>query len=181
MYHARIHRHVIGAALLLATSTAWAQVSLSSGHDRWFFGGGLGVGFGDVSYVTLSPFAGYRVTDQVSVGVGLQYRYRNDTRFGRDLSTTDVGTSVFARYQVFGPFFVHGEYEYLNYQYYRSDLSKTRTGVSSFLVGGGVSQQLNRNASFYAMVLYNLSYSSYDSVSPYSSPWSVRAGIGISF
>lgn len=179
------HRPSVRAApallLLVLAGPAAAQVSISSGHDRWFFGGGLGLGFGDVSYVTVSPFAGYRLTDAWSVGAGLQYRYRSDTRFDRDLSTTDVGGSLFTRYQLPGPFFVHGEYEYLSYQYYRSNLTKTRTGVSSVLVGGGLSRSLGRNASFFAMVLYNLSYSSYDTVSPYSSPWTVRAGVGIGF
>jgi len=174
-------RPALAALALVIAAPAAAQLSVSSGRDRWYFGGGVGVGFGDVTFVTVSPFAGYRVTDEFSVGVGLQYRYRNDDRFGRDLSTTDYGSTLFARYQLPGPFFVHGEYEYLSYQYYNSRLDKARTGVSSLLAGGGISQPLGSNASFFAMALYNFSYSGYSGPSPYSSPWVVRFGVGIGF
>lgn len=167
----------LGAAM---AAPAAAQVSLGGNLGRWYFGGGVGVGFGNISYVNISPFAGYRITDEWSVGAGLQYRYRNDDRFGRDLSTTDYGSNVFTRYRIAGPLFVHGEYEYLNFEYYRG-ASKERTGVSSVLAGGGISQPLGRNASFFAMVLYNLSYSSYASPAPYASPWVVRAGVGFNF
>ena len=172
---------LIVAAMLSHALPAAAQVSVSSNFDRWFFGGGVGLGFGDATYVNVSPFAGYRLTDDFSIGAGLQYRYRNDTRFSRDLSTTDYGTNLFARYRVFGPAFVHAEYEYLSFQYYTSAQSKQRTGVSSLLAGGGISQPLGSNASMFALVLYNLSYSGYSNPSPYSSPWVIRFGVGIGF
>ncbi len=39
------------------------------------FGGGLGLSFGNFTNVTIAPSAKYAVSEQVSVGVGLQYSY----------------------------------------------------------------------------------------------------------
>lgn len=170
-----------GALALAFPLSASAQLSLGSSHGRLVFGGSVGASFGNVSYVQVSPYVGYRVTDEFTVGVGLQYRYRNDDRFGRDLTTHDLGTSLFGRYHLPGPFFVQGEIEYLSYQYYRPNLTKERDGVWSVLAGGGISQPLGSNASAFALLMYNFSYNDYSQPSPYTSPWVVRFGVGLRF
>ena len=173
----------IAAALVaaLAAAPASAQVGLSGSHGRFSFGGGIGLGAGDVSFVTVSPYVAYRVTDEIDVGVGLTYRYRTDNRFGRDLTTQDIGSNLFTRYRLPGPFFVQAEMEYMNYEVYRADLSKDRRGVTSLLAGGGISQPIGSNASAHFVVLYNFSYSGYGQPAPYSSPWVLRAGVGVHF
>lgn len=158
----------------------WSQASASFNTGRIFVGGGVGVGFGDVTYVNVSPFVGYRVDERLSVGAGLIYRHRNDERFGRDISTNDYGANLFARYTVVGPFFVQSEVETLSYEYVRADLSTNRTNATSFFGGGGVSQPISRNASVYVAALYNFSHGS-QSPSTYSSPWVIRFGIGMGF
>lgn len=175
-------RPAVALLLLLAavTTNAWSQASLSSSSGRVFFGGGVGVGFGDVTYINISPFVGYRVDERLAVGAGLIYRHTSDERFGRDLTTNDYGANLFARYTVVGPFFVHGEVEQLSYEYVRADLSTNRTNATSFFGGGGVSKSIGSNTSIYAAALYNFSYGS-QSPSPYSSPWVFRFGIGVGF
>ena len=167
--------------LIAAITPAAAQLSLGSGSGRYSFGGGVSVGAGDVSFVSVSPYLAYKATEEIDVGVGLFYRLRHDTRFGRDLDTGDIGGSVFGRYQLPGPFFVHAEMEYLNYEVYRGDQSKLRKGTASLLAGGGFSQSIGRSTSAHLMVLYNFSYSGYSAPAPYSSPWVLRAGVGIRF
>ena len=149
--------------------------------DRWFVGGTVGLGFGDVDWVELSPFVGYRASKLVSVGTGLIWRYRKDNRFEDSLSTNDYGFNLFSRFDVARPFFLHLEYEYLSYEYIRGDLSKDRTNYSSILGGGGVAYPISRSASFYASLLYNFSYDSSDSFSPYGDPWIFRAGVAAHF
>lgn len=168
------------ALLAAITTDAWSQASLSSSSGRVFYGGGVGVGFGDVTYINISPFVGYRVDERLAVGAGLIYRHRNDDRFGREISTNDYGANLFARYTVVGPFFVHGEVEQLSYEYVRANLTTTRTDATSFFGGGGVSKAIGSNTSIYAAALYNFSYGS-QSPSPYSSPWVFRFGIGVGF
>jgi len=170
----------IAGLCALLPAIAWSQVSAGFNSGRVFYGGGIGVGFGDTTYFSLSPLIGYRVDDRLSVGGSLIYRYRSDDRFGRDLSTNDYGASVFARYTVAGPFFVQGELEQLSYEYIRSNLTTTRTNATSFFAGGGVSHPLGRNVTVFATALYNFSYGS-QSPSPYSSPWVIRLGVGVGF
>jgi hypothetical protein len=193
-----IHRHLHGAshpprhfraviapllalAAACAASSASAQLALGSGSGRYSFGGGIGAGAGDVSFLMVAPYLSYRVTEEAEVGVSLFYRLRHDSRFGRDLNTQDAGGSVFGRYHLPGPFFVQAEVEYVNYEVYRSNLSTYRKSTTGLLAGGGVSQPLGANASAHLMLLYNFSYSSYSAPAPYSSPWVLRAGIGIRF
>lgn len=165
----------------MGATPASAQLALGGGSGRYSFGGGIGAGAGDVSFLMVAPYLSYRVTEEVEVGASLFYRLRNDTRFGRDLNTQDAGGSVFGRYHLPGPFFAQAEVEYLNYEVYRSNLSTYRKSATGLLAGGGISQPLGANASAHLMVLYNFSYSSYSAPAPYSSPWVLRAGIGIRF
>jgi len=169
----------LGAALWSAPASA--QLALGGGSGRYSFGGGISAGAGDVSFLTVSPYLSYRVTEEAEVGVSLFYRLRRDTRFSRDLDTRDAGGSVFGRYYLPGPFFVQAEVEYLNYEVYRSNLSTYRKSTTGLLAGGGISQPLGANASAHLMLLYNFSYSGYSAPAPYSSPWVLRAGIGIRF
>ncbi len=167
-------------ALGAIPSTAWSQASVGSSSGRWFYGGGIGLGFGDTTYFSISPLVGYRVDDRLSVGGSLIYRYRSDDRYGRDLTTNDYGASVFGRYTIKGPFFVQAELEQLSYEYIRTNLTTARTDATSLFAGGGVSYPISPNVSAFATALYNFSYGS-QSPSPYSSPWVFRIGVGVGF
>lgn len=173
----------IAAALVaaLVVAPAAAQVGMSRSDGRFTFGGGLGLGATDVTYITVSPYLAYRITDELDIGASLSYRYRNDNRFSRDLATHDVGSSVFTRYHLPGPLFVQAELEYMSYEVYRADFSKERRGVTSVLAGGGFSQPIGSNASAHLVLMYNFSYSGYGQPAPYSSPWVLRAGVGVHF
>jgi len=151
---------------------------------RWFFGGGIGASFGDVDYFEITPFVGYRVTPQLSTGVGLLYRYRNDDRYGREISTSDYGFNVFGRYKIHAPLFVQGEYELLSYQFLTTNGFEERENFSSFFGGGGISQPLGRSPespAFFMLVLYNFSHDADDFPQPYDTPWSVRVGVSVGF
>jgi len=153
----------------------------SSFLDRVFVGGNLGLQFGDITNVQIAPIAGYRVTNDFSAGVGVQYQYIKYKRFAPALTSNNYGTSVFARYRVKDPFFLQVEYEYLNYEYYVTASEPLRSSLSSLFVGGGISQPINANAAFTLSVLYNLSYDETDLNSPYSSPLRVSGGINLGF
>ena len=58
----RLNIGILAAILTLLSIQAGAQ-SVRASSGRWFFGGGVGVGFGDLTYIEISPFVGYRVTD----------------------------------------------------------------------------------------------------------------------
>ncbi len=173
--------------ITLAFSGAFAQndneiTQDSPFWDRVFFGGNLGLSFGDVTFVEVAPLVGYRVTDKLSTGLQIQYRYRNDRRFTPDLEASDYGFNLFARYNIFEPFFLQAEYEYLDFEFITfPDNNSFREGFSSVLIGGGVAQPLGRRAFFIITALYNLSYDDSEVIRPYDSPLILRVGVNLGF
>lgn len=169
----------------------WGEEQLSDKPDfreRIFTGGGIGASFSSYyHYISISPLIGYRITSKLAGGLQLQYRYTN-YRQAPSYTTNDFGIAPFLRFSIFGPFFLHAEYEYLNYEYpvgiNGNDVVKDRKGYDSFMAGGGFFQPIGRRAGFYLSALYNFSYkdptSSYDYY-PYNSPVVLRVGITAGF
>lgn len=149
--------------------------------DRVFVGGGLGLSFSNYySFFSVSPLIGYKLTPKLATGLQLQYRYTSYKEYTPKIATNDYGISPFVRYNVYNPFFIHAEYEYLNYELPVSVGETVRKGYNSFLAGGGLFQPVGRRAGFYLLALYNFSYRN-DGLSPYSSPLILRAGVTAGF
>ena len=169
-------------ALLLSTGVSTAGVGINAGSNAaggLFYGGSLGASFGDVDYIDIAPMAGMHLSPELSVGVSLLYRHVNDSRGSKTLKTNDYGSTIFARYHIVPSVFLEADYEYLDHEFYRSDLTKDRKQFNSVLAGGGMTSSLGGNVSSYVSVLYNFSYDEADS--PYSDPWTVRFGISVGF
>jgi hypothetical protein len=149
--------------------------------DRFFWGGSFSMRFGTIDFVEIAPFIGCMITPRLSGGGGFLFRYRNDARYNPDLSTSDYGANAFGRFMVFRPLFVQAEYEYLNYEFLNADATKERKGLNSFFGGGGFSQPISRNASFFIMGLYNFTYDSTVAYSPYYDPWKLKLGVAFGF
>ncbi|HMG94592.1 MAG TPA: hypothetical protein VK589_31250 [Chryseolinea sp.] len=166
----------------------WGEEQLSDKPDwkeRIFTGGGIGGSFGSYyDYISVSPLVGYRITQKLAGGVQFQYRYTHYKTYTPDFSTNDFGVSPFLRFSIFGPLFLHAEYEYLSYQYpISAQGDKARKGFNSFMAGGGFFQPVGRHAGIYAVALYNFSYKDPTSSDfyPYNSPWILRVGITAGF
>ena len=172
-------RLVVISTLLIACACAPA-FGAKSGPDRWWFGGGLGLAFGDSTFISVEPVLGYSITPELSAGARLIFRYREDERSGQEYSTNDYGAGLFLRYLVARPFFVQGEYEHLNYEIPYSDGSSDRQGYDSIFGGFGVAQPIGRNTAFFASILYNFLWSD-DEPSPYGEQWVFRAGVTVAF
>ncbi len=178
------------ALLLFSTAVLaqWGEETLSnkpSPKERIFVGGGLGASFNSYAdFVSVSPIIGYRVSQRFAPGIGFQYRYTSYKTFNPKLTTDDYGVSLFARYTLYGPLFLHAEFEHLNYEFPGTVPGETlRKDFNSLLAGGGFFQPVGRNAGFFAVALYNFSYqNSYNySYYPYSSPLILRVGITAGF
>ena len=149
--------------------------------NRFFFGGGVGLSFGDVDYFEISPMIGVRVIPRFDVGLQPFYRWVKDTRYSPDLETYDYGASLFARFRVISSFYVEADYQYTNYEYPTSATQTTRSTYDAFLAGAGFYQPVGRNVGFNVGVLYDFSYNSNDINRPYDSPWRVQAGVSVGF
>jgi hypothetical protein len=153
-------------------------------RERVFTGGGFGLSFSNYyDYVSVSPLVGYKITPKLAAGLQLQYRYTKYKQYTFKFSTNDYGVSPFVRYNIYAPFFLHAEYEYLNYEFPLSPTESVRRSYNSFLAGGGFFQPLGRNAGFFLLALYNFSYTDPDpgEFSPYDNPLVLRAGVTVGF
>jgi hypothetical protein len=146
--------------------------------DHLALGGNMGLMFGNVTYVGLSPLIGYRVTERFMPGIGISYSYIRMRYQGYPTETAHIyGGSVWARYFILDNIFAHAEYEGLNGEwdpYYRPG---KRYVLNSLLVGGGYRESFGGFGT-YALVLYNINDSS---ESPYESPLVLRVGFGYGF
>lgn len=164
-------------ALLLAV----VAVAPAGAGERLWFGGHLGASFGDVDIVDVSPVVGFAVSDALSIGGGVSFRYRKDDRFPGEPSSTDYGANAFARYRISEPLFLQAEVELLSYEYLRADLTEDRDTFESVLAGAGFVRPLGRRTSLYGLALYNFSYDDDDLVSPYDDDWVYRVGVTVGF
>lgn len=144
--------------------------------DKIYVGGNLGLQFGTVTYIDISPLVGYRITNRFSAGPGITYRYTKIRGF--DASST-YGGRIFARHTIGQQFFAHTEYETLNTEFLdpvgRDQI--VRGWVPGFFVGGGIYQPLGRRGAVFIYGLYNLLYNNIKS--PYQSPWVFNVGFTI--
>lgn len=177
--------------LLLLSTVAWAQWGDSEmdqkapWQERIFTGGGLGLSFGtDVDYISIAPIIGYRLTPKLASGLSLTYRYTNYKYVTPKIATNDYGAAPFLRFNFYKNFFLHAEYEFLNYEFPISASESVRRSFNSFMAGGGFFQPLGRNVGFFASALYNFSYrnpTSPTDYQPYGGPLVLRAGITAGF
>lgn len=157
--------------------------SSSASAGRWFYGGFIGASFGDIEYVEIAPLVGYRITPQFGMGLGLLYRYRKDTRYYEDFTSTDYGANLFARYYVTSGLFLQGEYDYTDYEYL-ADLDTGATGRDTYdalLAGVGFNTAVGRGAGLYVLALYDFSYDENDPYRLYDSAVQFRIGVSVGF
>lgn len=169
----------------LFSNNAFSQRSFGS---RLFFGGNLGLQFGSMTLIDVSPLIGYRLTEDVDLGVSLTYKYykvKDYFQYGNstfDFEANILGGGIFGRYHITENIFAHAEIEYLNfnqdnYYIYNNGIIKENEniGITSVFVGGGIKQEIGLNSFLTLMLLYNLN----ETVnSPYSNPV-IRVGFAV--
>jgi len=158
--------------------------------ERLVFGGGFGLQFGNVTLVDLSPTIGYRLSDQLTLGTGLSYKYNRVKDYTQDLNTGKwygyksnvFGGSIWGRYYVLQNIFAHAEIEQLQIDYNYTSVNystptdiKNSIGVTSVLVGGGYRQPIGGRVFFNILILFNLNETDF---SPYNNPI-IRAGVSV--
>ncbi len=151
----------------------------------WFAGGAVGFAFGtSVNYAEFSPILGYQISSRFQIGGSLTFRYRKDKRYEPDLSTTDQGASILGRVFVWGPVFLQGEVERLNWDYIArvddgiySVIESTYTGIYA---GAGFVQATSPRSAMYMTFLWDFNYE--DGVpNPNPNPFMIRIGYGFKF
>ncbi len=150
--------------------------------DRIFYGGSLGLQFGNITLIDISPMLGYKLTPRIGVGINPTYKYYSYKNYygqGDNLKTNVLGAGLFGRVLILDQLFAHAEYEYLAYKT-KDPLTPGQNYTNEFqsvLVGAGYRERVGNNAFMYLLVLWNLN-ETIDS--PYSNPI-IRAGFSIGF
>ncbi len=160
--------------------------------DRLFFGGTIGLTFGDVNQVDIVPLGGIWILPQWSVGVGGRYTYfsrRSIYQSGRVLRTHIWGFSGFTQIlpisdfskvtpiPLHGGIILHGEYEGLYLDQRMINASSTlagKTWVHLYLAGVGYRQILGERAAMNILILWDLSN---NPLSPYLSNPILRVNV----
>jgi len=139
--------------------------------DKLYFGGGLGLQFGQVTLIDVSPMVGYKLTSRIHPGIGLTYSYYNDKRYSIPISYSTYGGSVFTRIFLFESLYAQAEAEYLNIKVFTftgtSTYTTNRQWIDSYLVGGGYYQKIGERSGMYLTILWNLNQTE---LTPYSNP-----------
>lgn len=143
--------------------------------SRLFFGGGLGLQFGSITLIEISPLVGYKVTPKFSIGVSPTYKYYKYNAYYGNVETNVFGGSLFSRYSIFENIFAHVEYETLFYNIHEPSYPTSRKQFNSFFVGGGYNQNIGGNSAMYILVLWNLNDTP---DSPYMNPV-IRVGFSV--
>lgn len=136
-------------------------------RERIFIGGNLGIQFGTITAINISPTIGYRLTNKLSTGVGGTYQFYRDRGWLQtsdfSYSTHIYGGSVFARYLIIPQLFAHAEFESLNLDS-RIGINRNHDGnrfwEQNYFVGGGYRQRLGPRTYLNLMLLYNLNSNS---------------------
>lgn len=186
-----ITKSIIFSLLLLSFSTHAQEEQGPSFKDKLFFGGGFGAGFGNYTYVNVSPIIGYRVTPKLSLAMRLMYQYTTydywdfQDQETKNYSGNDFGIGGFARFMLYGPVYLQAEYEHLSYDGLSYSGVSSRDTFDSFMAGGGIAQPVGGKAFLFLTAMYNFSYDNFNSTNayrvPYDSPWVIRIGITAGF
>ncbi len=123
--------------------------------DNIYFGGDFSLSLGSNFYFSISPEAGYKISDFFHVGTGLYYMYNSVPQSNYSMSV--YGGRVYTRIFPLKKLFLQGEYEILNAPRYDplSGYKKGRTMVPGALAGLGYMEKSSGRFGFYVEVLYN--------------------------
>jgi hypothetical protein len=124
-----------------------------------FAGGSLSLLFGTSTLIEVSPHYGIYVTDKLSIAGGATFAYFKDGSSKPALEQSFYGGRVFARYDLFTTFFVHGEFEALNVKHYTNlssnFITTTNDWLYSPLLGVGYRQMFGEVSNAYLILLWN--------------------------
>ena len=145
--------------------------------DRMYYGGNLGLQFGTVTRIDISPLAGVMINSKFSTGVGATYQYYDDARF-QGSSGSSYGGRFFARYNVLPNIFAYSEVESINwnaYNYFNDRFQRTWT--EAFFIGAGYFTPFGPRGGANFTFLLNLKHENRNSY--YNEPYVIRVGFVI--
>jgi hypothetical protein len=144
--------------------------------DKLFYGGTIGLSFGNYSRIAVYPYVGINVTPKFRTGLQVGYEYISDDRGGSKYNASNYGFSILAQYNIIPAIYLHLEPALYSYDaYYLVD--EDRVWVPFIFAGAGLHQRLGSRSALYAQVKFDLLQ---DKNSPYDD-WAPFFDIGVVF
>lgn len=147
-----------------------------SQNSNWVLGGSLGFGFGKINVVEVSPRIGYRLTPNLTAGLGIGYRYYNNQNYSPALTQNIYSGLAYANYQFLQNLYAHSEFDITSY---KTNNNSSRISTPGLLTGAGYILGVGSTVQFTIEALYDLLYDKQKSYR--SNPWVVRGGIRVNF
>jgi hypothetical protein len=139
--------------------------------DHLWYGinvGGIGIG-GNVFSIGLAPMGGYKVNDDLALGLitKLDYQYQWQ-QYGDNYHFFNYGGGVLAKYLLFNSkYFAQIEYDLMSYSVWDfQQQAQVRRLLPFYYIGGGVSYPGNNNWSSEIVILFNLNQESSQIIFP---------------
>jgi len=141
-------------------------LSKLSFNDRLYTGGNIAFNIASISGIPIyffetSPFVGYKVTQQFSLGLGAKYIYIGSKQANFKYSV--YGGNIFSRYKFTESLYAHAEFELLRAYYLDPNppicptCPKTgdRVNVPMFFAGAGYNYSIGGAVNLQIMLLYD--------------------------
>jgi hypothetical protein len=168
---------VLGWVFVQSTSLAQRDFDPESNppfKDRIYYGGNLGLQFGTVTLIDISPLAGVMINSKLSTGIGATYQYFDDNRF-QGSTGSSYGARFFTRYNVLPNIFAYSEVESINWNAYNFFNDRfQRTWTEAFFIGAGYFTPFGPRGGANFTFLYNLMHDNRNSY--YNEPYVIRVG-----
>lgn len=157
------------ASLTMASAQIGAQfptTQVRNEDSKWTFGGyaGLGGAFGNSYSGTsfyISPRAGYKVTEDLEVGLSGNFTLQNSKYFSSNM----FGVGPFANYYFGRSFYLSGMFQEFFYSQKDKVYNVKYNGEESVLyLGGGYMQRIGNRAYMQIGAMYNVLYNENKSV-----------------
>jgi len=168
--------------------------------SRIIFGGGFGLGFGNITNINVAPVVGYRFSDRFSAGVGLGYQYirvkdgfqglfdENNNMVNKPKTYNAYSPNVWARYVLWHNIYAHLEYEHniMTMKRFYNDYSQgvgihsetLKLEAPALLIGAGIRQPVSDRVSVLFQAMYDVLQ---DQNSPYYKTIAFRFGVVAGF
>lgn len=120
-------------------------------HENLFYGGGLGLAFGDFTAINVNPQVGVKLNKWLGTGVGFDYNF---IRFG-GINFQSVGPTAFARVRPFD--FIIGQVEITRvFVRERFNTQELRYQFPAALAGIGYQEGNRESGGFFVMIMWDL-------------------------
>lgn len=201
----KLHLILIGV-LISYHVAAQSQLKGSRLVDKLIYESTLGVQFGTITAIEISPLIGFKISEPFIIGIGFTYQYNKYRNFYMNIENGSlydrkiniIGSRFFARYYFFNSFsessllnkiFLHTEYEHIAYkQNYKVDSNGKfvdvfgipySTGTETIIIPGllvGAGINQNIGSRTYASILFLYNLNETNNT-PYRNPV-IRIGLG---